>query len=179
MNIVVATLNEAKVNAVKETLSKYDFLKDTMVGSAVAISGVSDQPKSLEETVTGAVNRAKSVFKDCDLSFGIESGLMAVPQSKSGFMDVCVCAIYDGNEIHLGLSSAFEPPSEIVRQILEENIDMTEAANRIGLSSNKKLGSAEGLVGILTKGRLTRQAYTEQAVVTALVHLENSHLFKK
>lgn len=75
-------------------------------------SSVSNQPKSLDETVRGAMNRALGSFVDCSYSFGIESGLMAVPNTKSGFMDVCVCAIYDGTEYHIGLSSAWEAPKQ-------------------------------------------------------------------
>ena len=57
--------------------------------------------------------------------------------------------------------------------ILNDKINMTEATLKAGFSSNPKLGSAEGLIGVLSKGKLTRKDYTKQAICTALIHLED------
>jgi radical SAM protein with 4Fe4S-binding SPASM domain len=78
MNIKIASQNPVKVEALKEILLDYNHLQDAKVESVDVSSGVSDQPKSLEETISGAKNRAKTAYIDCDYSFGIESGLMAV-----------------------------------------------------------------------------------------------------
>lgn len=102
---------------------------------------------------------------------------MSVPQTKTGCMDVCVCAIYDGNTYHLGISSAFEPPREVVRLVFEKGMDLNDATHHLGLSANEKVGSAEGLIGILTKNRVTRKDYTQQAIRMALMHLENPSLY--
>ncbi len=174
MIIKVASTNSIKVDAVQEILQDYSHLKDASVVSLNVSSGVSDQPKSLEETVQGAMNRAKNAFRDCTYAFGIESGLMSVPSTKSGFMDVCVCAIFDGNEYHLGLSSAWEAPKQVMHHMLVEGLDMTQAAVKAGFTDNPNIGAAEGLVGIVTKGRLTRKDYTKQAIRTALIHIEES-----
>lgn len=167
------------MNAVRETFDGYQmFLGCEIIGIEV-LSGVFDQPKSLEETVTGAKNRAKNAFKQekCDYAIGLESGLAHVPGSKCGFMDFCVCVVYDGNEFHLGISCGFECPKEVSRLMLEEGLNMTEAANKVGLSNNPRLGSAEGLIGVLTKGRITRKEATKQAIITALIHIENPNDF--
>jgi inosine/xanthosine triphosphatase len=140
-------------------------------------SGVADQPKSLEETMRGAMNRAKGALKDCDYSIGLESGLMHVPLSKTGYMDVCVCAIYDGNEFYFGLSSAWEfPDKKILDMMLNEGLDMSQAINKAGLTNNTNVGSENGAIGILTKGRMGRKEYTKQALRTALIHLEPNDL---
>lgn len=172
MKIIVGSKNPIKIAAVAESLALYPHLASAEVSGAEAPSGVSDQPKTLEETVQGAINRAKGAFKDCDYSFGLESGLMAVPNTKSGFMDVCVCAIFDGTEYHLGLSSAWEAPKSVMEHMLKDGLDMNDAAFKAGLTDDPKVGSAEGLVGIMTKGRLTRKEYTKEAIRTALIHLE-------
>lgn len=178
MKIIVASTNPQKIKAVSDLILKYDFLAKANIEGVNVNSGVSDQPKSLEETVQGAINRAKSTFNNTDYSFGIESGLMKVPHTKNGIMDVCVCAIFDGENIHLGLSSAFEPPKKIVDLIHNKGMNMSDACLEAGLTNNPNLGSSEGLIGILTRGRLDRLAYTTQAVMTALIHLESVHLFK-
>ncbi len=177
MKINVGSENPIKVGAVKEMLAQYDFLQPVELRAVSADSGVADQPKSLEETVRGAINRARNAFDSCDLSFGLESGLISVPNTKNGFMDACVCAIYDGREYHLGMSSAFELPPRVAKLMTDKGLDMSQACNEAGLSDNPKLGSAEGAIGILTRGRMTRMDYTKQAITTAMIHLENADLF--
>lgn len=172
MKITIASQNPAKVEALKEMIADYSYLKDAEIVPVGVSSDVGDQPKSLEETVWGAMNRAKNAYADCDYSFGIESGLMAVPNTKSGYMDVCVCAIFDGHEYHLGLSSAWEAPHEVSRYMLEEGLNMNDAAYKAGLTKNMNIGSAEGLVGVVTKGRLTRKGYTKEAIRMALIHID-------
>jgi len=173
MNINVGSKNRAKVEAVEEILKEYPHLADTHVKAIGTESGVANQPLSLDETMQGAMNRAKGAWNDCDYSIGLESGLMRVPASKTGYMDVCVCAIYDGREFHFGLSSAWEfPDKRILDSMLGEGLDMSQAINKFGLTKNPGIGSEEGAIGILTKGRLDRKEYTKQALRTALIHID-------
>ena len=128
MKVIVASKNPVKVDAVREVIQDYDLFKCAELFALEVSSGVSEQPKSLEETVQGAINRAKSAFiEGCIYSFGIESGLMVVPQTKTGSMDFCVCAIYDGKQCHLGFSCAFEFPTKVTKIIHELGIDANEA----------------------------------------------------
>ncbi len=127
---------------------------------------------SLDETIKGAIKRAQGSFNNCQYSVGLESGLISVPYTQTGYMDVCACAIFDGHNYYLGLSSAWEPPAKIVQYIIQEGLDMNEAAFKAGLTPNKKVGSAEGLVGIVTKGKLSRKEYTKEAIRMALIHLD-------
>jgi len=169
----IGSENKAKVRAVAEILSEYPHLAHAEVRGMRTNSGVSDQPKSLDETVNGAMNRARSAFLDCQYSVGIESGLMHVPGAKSGYMDVCAAAIYDGKEFHLGLSSAWEfPDRAIIRSMVGEGLDMSKAINKAGLTQNPAIGSEEGAIGIMTRGRIDRKEYTKQALRMALIHLE-------
>ena len=174
MNIAVGSKNKAKVDAVREILQDYPHLAGAQVAGFDVSSGVSDQPKSIEETVNGATNRARVAFEKCercDYAFGLESGLMKIPETKTGYMDVCACAIYDGKEFHLGLSSAWEHRG-IFEIVIKEGLDISAATNKLGLTKNPEIGAAEGAIGILTKGHLNRKEYTKQALRTALIHLE-------
>lgn len=174
MKIVVGSKNKVKVGAVEEILKEYPHLADAEVRGVETDSGVSAQPKSLDETMRGAMSRAKGAFGDgADYGIGLESGLMHVPLAKTGYMDVCVCAIYDGKEFYFGLSSAWEfPDKSVTKLMIEKGLDMSEAINRTGLTKNPRIGSEEGAIGILTKGRLTRKEYTKEALRAALIHLE-------
>lgn len=175
--ISVGTKNSAKLEAVADLIKEYDFAEGVKLSSVKVDSGVSEQPKSLEETIMGAKNRAKSAFSDCEISVGLESGLMKVPHTKSSFMNVCVCAIFDGENYHIGLSSAFEYPRKVIDLVLEEGMDVSEAFLRSGLTENPKIGSQGGAIGILTKGKLVRKNLTRQSIEMALIHLENPDLY--
>ena len=176
--INLGSLNPIKIEAVKEVISDYNFLMPFIIHPLDVFSGVSKQPKSLEETISGAINRSKNSFKNCNYSFGIESGLMKVPETKTGYMDVCVCSIYDGEFHNIGLSSAFEFPKKIIDLIFGRSMnDVNQAFYNAGLTHNEKIGASEGAIGLLTHGRVTRKDYTKQAIQMALIHLENSELY--
>lgn len=173
MKIVVGSKNPAKVEAVREILQDYPHLKDAEVVGVEVASGVEEQPLTVESIANGAVNRARAAFVDCDYAIGLESGFMQMPHTKSGYLEACYAAIYDGHDFHVGLSSGFECPDvEIMRLIREEGLNLAEAANKVGLVEDPAIGSGQGVIGILTKGRMDRKEYTKQALRTALIHID-------
>ena len=173
MKIGVGSKNKTKVNAVAELLKDYPMFNGAqIVGVDVEIEEFG-HPKNLKETVAGAVDRAKQAYAGYDYGFGIESGLMKVPQTKTGYMEVAVCAIFDGKQIHMGLSQAYEWPSKVLNKILREGMDGSQAMKAAGLTFHEKLGERDGFVGLFTKGRTNRTEYNKAAVVMALMHLEN------
>lgn len=171
MRVRVGSKNEVKIEAVREALALYEMFDGAEVEGVAASSDVSEQPKSLEETVRGAQNRARSAFEGCDYAVGLESGLVAVPGSKAGYVDMCCCAIFDGSDMHLGFSPAFEPPAGITKLVFEEGHDLSSASKEIGLTTSDEIGKEEGLIGIVTKGAINRKEYTRQAVIMAIAHL--------
>ena len=180
MKIIIGTTNKSKSEAVREVFSEYEMFSGADLEFVSVDSGVSDQPKSLEESVRGAQNRARNAFSSqfgCDYSMGIESGLFEIPLSDGSWGDLCVCVIFDGKNFAHGFSCGIELPQKITDLMLNDGLDMTQASNEAGLSKNPKLGEAEGLIGVLTKGRISRKRYTKQAIMTALIKLENKDLY--
>lgn len=177
MKIGVGSKNKTKVDAVAQILRDYPMFDGADVTGVDAHIEQFGHPKNIEETVAGAVGRAKQAYVNHDYGFGIESGLMAVPQTKSGYMEVAVCAIYDGKQIHLGFSQAYEWPKKVLDMILNQGMDGSQAMKAAGLTQHEKLGEHEGFVGIFTKGRTNRTEYNKAAVVMALMHLENPEHF--
>lgn len=181
MKINVGSTNQVKVQAVAEALKLYDDFSGAQVGGVKVASDVSDQPRSMEETIRGAKNRAQAAYQDrapddtvgASFGFGIESGLMSVPHTKTGYMDFSVCAIYDGNDFHLGFSPALECPQEVIDCVEKKGMNLNEAFYHVGLTDNPEVGSAEGMIGLLTKNRMTRKDYTKQAILMAMIHLDN------
>lgn len=179
MKIHVGSKNKTKVQAVHDAVKLYPalFPKPQIEGIDVVVD-IFHHPKNIEETVNGAVTRAKKAFTDCDYSFGLEGGLLQVPHSKSGFMEIGVCAIYDGRTVNLGLSPAFEWPTEVTKLILTNKADASQAFKQLGLTHHEKLGAQQGgIVGFLTSGRLTRKDQTKYSIIMALIHLEKPELF--
>ncbi len=179
MKIHVGSKNQTKVMAVEEAIALYPklFPKPEIRGVDVDID-LFGHPKNLKETVRGARERAKKAFSDCDYSFGLEGGLMKVPLSKSGFMEVGACAIYDGKNYYLGLSPAFEWPKKVTDLILSNKADASQAFKQLGLTQHEKLGAVKGgIVGVLTGERLTREEFTKYSIIMALSQLEKPEFF--
>ncbi len=176
MKINIGTANPIKIEALRETLSGSEILRESQVKGVDTGSTVAEQPKSLKETVRGAKNRARAAFKDCDFSVGIEDGLMAVPGTLTGYMNIGICAFYDGKRYYLGTSAAFEYPPKAI-ELVKKGFDINQAFHMIGLTDNPKVGSAEGAIGILTRGRWSRKETAKQAVIAALLQLENKELY--
>lgn len=167
--IHVASLNKNKVNAVKEVFPEF------IVRGIVCPSGVREQPIGLREIITGAINRAKRVYDDCMYSVGIEDGISSVPQTASGYMNFCCCAIYDGRRIYIGLGPAFEYPPECTRKVIENGITISEAF--LPVSGKPEIGYEMGIIGWLTAGRIDRKDYTKQAVEMARIQIDNKELY--
>lgn len=174
MKIGVGSKNKTKVGAVEEVLLASEMFSHAQVGGVAVQIEEFGHPKNLEETVEGAVQRAKQAYVGNDYGIGIEGGLMAVPQTKTGHMEVAVCAIFDGKQIHLGLSPAYEWPHKVLHKILHEGLDGSQAMRETGLTNKQKLGEHEGFVGLFTRGRTNRTEFNKAAVMMALMHLENA-----
>lgn len=180
MKIIIGSANPQKIKAVQELASVYEFMQNADVLGVEVDSGISDQPKTLDEIILGAKNRAQNAFNsttDATLGFGIESGIMPAPHTKTGFVNLCACAIYNGNDFYIGLSGAFELPSEVINLIINEGMNTSEACKKIGLTSHEYVGHADGIIGILSKSKLTRLTYSKQAAQMALVRYENKNLY--
>ena len=179
--VAIGSTNKVKVQAVEAVIQGYPQFVDARLVPISADSEVSDQPLSLEETIRGAKNRAKNAFAACDActySFGIESGLFEAPGTETGFLYGSICSIYDGTRYAIGISCGFEVPPAVLDLVRSDGLELCNAVHQAGVTANPKLGAAEGLIGLLTQGRIDRQKYTEQCITTALIQLENSHLYQ-
>lgn len=131
-------------------------------------------PKNMDEITKGAIDRAKHAFIDCTYSFGLESGLIEVPRSKSGYMEIQACAIFDGSNIHLGLSTGFEWPKNVTELIMSGQADGSQAFKIAGYTANEKQGATKGgIIGLLTNGLKTREDQIKDSIVMAMIHLEH------
>ncbi len=169
--IRVASLNRNKINAVKEVFPSFE------VEGTYCKSGVREQPLSLNETIEGAIFRAKAVFENCEYSIGIEDGIAQVPNTQSGYMNFCACAIYDDKRIYLGLAPAFEYPPKFIEKALDGGMTISQAF--VPVTGKPDIGYEEGIIGWLTGGKINRKDYTKLAVEMAKVQIDNAALYRK
>tara|TARA_Y100000310_G_scaffold57777_1_gene52984 strand:+ start:336 stop:881 length:546 start_codon:yes stop_codon:yes gene_type:complete len=174
MRINVGSRNPTKLEAVTEVFQEYDFLKEADIRGIDLDSFVSDQPFSFEETLQGAFNRAKNCFGNADYSIGLESGILH--QTRGGLLDGTICVIYNEEHYVTGVSSCFPVPGVIAERLLDGQ-NMSQATLAAGLTKSEAIGSEEGLIGILSKGHVTRKEYTKTAIRNALFGLQNLELY--
>jgi len=177
MKVGVGSKNKTKVNAVEEVLKDYPLFNSAEVTGIPVQVEEFGHPKNIDETVAGAIDRAKQAWAGNDYGFGIEGGLIEVPYSKTGYMEVAACAIYDGKQLHLGLSPACEWPRQVLDGILHKGLDGSQAMKAAGITTEVKLGENKGFIDIVTKGRMDRTAFNKASIVMALVHLENPEYY--
>lgn len=171
IHICLGSQSPPKLAGVKGAFSSYPFFKDATYEGVSVPSGVADQPMSEEETVQGAQNRAKGAFSSqCFLSVGIESGMKKSDAVESGWLDQSIAVLYDGKRFFVGWSPSIALPTSVVKPVLEEGVELSEAFRIAGFVADNNIGKRNGFVGLLTHDVLTRETYTQCAVVMAIAH---------
>jgi len=179
MKIGVGSKNKTKIAAVRDAVTLYPnlFPEAEVIGMDVAVEEFG-HPKNIAETISGAVSRAKRAFDGCDYGFGLEGGLIEVPQTVSGHMETGACAIYDGTNVYLGLAPSFEWPKNVTEMILRGEADASQAFKKLGLTEHEKLGAMDGgIIGMLTNSRLPREDFSRFSILMALIHLEKAEMY--
>jgi inosine/xanthosine triphosphatase len=171
--IVVASTNPVKIQAALAGFRAM-FPGQEFNAQGVSVpSGVSDQPMSDEETLNGALNRARAAqtqHPNADYWVGIEGGC----EEKFGVLWAFAWVVLLANGL-VGKSrtGAFVLPNEIA-ELVRQGVELGIADDRVFGRSNSKQGN--GAVGILTADVIDRERYYEHAVVLALVPFQNPSL---
>lgn len=179
MKIGVGSKNKTKIAAVLDAIALYPglFPNAEVVGVEVQVEEFG-HPKNIDQTIAGAVDRARQAFVGCEYGFGLEGGLIAVPQSVSGYMETGACAIFNGTNIYLGLAPSFEWPKRVTEMILSGEADASQAFNKLGFTEHEKLGAMDGgIIGMLTNGRFPREEFSKLSILMALIHLEKAEMY--
>lgn len=148
MQIAVGTLNQAKVKAVE------NVFPDAEVISCDVSSNVSKQPFSDEETIRGAINRAKNALRkiNADLGIGLEGG---VTETAYGLM-LCnwgALVLRGGDEpIIAGGARILLPPAVAAR--LRKGQELGSVMDDFCKRENIRIH--EGAIGIFTNGEIDR-----------------------
>lgn len=161
MKVVVGSKNAAKMSAVENGCKAY-WPDIEMLGVDVA-SGVRDQPIGLDETVQGAVNRAKAAFaaaEAVDLAFGLEGGVMEIAGRMVLFG---VAAVFDGKEVAAAQTGGVPLP-DTWAEALKNGEELGPFMAKIFKDYNRKIGA----MPFLTRGVILREDEFTVAVKGAL-----------
>jgi inosine/xanthosine triphosphatase len=167
MIAVIGSRNPVKIAAARAVLSRVHGEKVQIEACSVE-SGISHQPWGDEETLRGALNRARAALRvdGASLGIGLEGGLVEV--DRHVFTCAwCAVAREDGATGVAGGANLLLPPAvaEAVRAGAELGPTMDAFT---GLQDTKH---HEGAIGILTAGHLSRQSAYEHVLTLAMARL--------
>jgi len=163
MKIAVGSTNPIKIAAVRAVTTKV-WPTAEVQGISVP-SRVRAMPMSDDECITGARNRATAAQRalDADLGLGLEGGAHQIDDRL--FLIGWVVAIDNSGQESIACAARMPLPPAVSQAILagrELGPVMDELTGRPGVSQ------AEGAIGILTQGLMTRQQAFEMGVTYAL-----------
>ncbi len=176
MRVGIGSMNEVKIEAVRICFEMFFGDADIIPVSVE----VPPQPIGFEETLRGAVIRAREALRraDAELGVGIEAGLMKMPHSITGYVDQHICAIVDlEDRVTLGFSMTLEFPAIVVEKLLSGRAREAEEVME-EISGMREIGRKGGAIGYLTRDRFRRIDLCVQAVASALIPRINPDLYK-
>lgn len=175
VKLAVGMINPPKVNAALVGIKKALKGEEMSIYEYEVRSGVPLQPVGDEETLRGAIARAKGAYDSHtkkhgvppDFAIGLESGVAASILCYSDLESFSWIAVYDGKMLGRARTSSVIMPPPITHLILEEGMEMTAAFDYFFDTTD--FNSSGGSIGHLTGGTISRATYYEQAVIMAFV----------
>lgn len=152
MNIMIGSKNPAKTESVREV---FQVLSQTQFTNVDVPSGVSEQPFSDEETIKGAVTRAKNALLSSDeaeIGIGLEGG---VQETAFG---LCLCnwgALVEKGQPPIIAGGARILLPEEIAQRLRQGEELGPVMDAYAKKNDVRKN--EGAVGIFTNGLITRK----------------------
>jgi inosine/xanthosine triphosphatase len=179
MKIAVGTENNAKIKAVELCFEKLNVSDYSLMCKTVD-SGVSDMPKSDEEMVLGAKNRAKNVYNhfseinpNIDYAVGIEGGITKLDTKY--FVKGWV-SVFNGKKFSLASGLALPFPDEIGKLIYLKDIELGPLMDK--LTGEHKLNTRGGSVGVMTKNKILRYEVFRDALVASFMEFMNCEFYE-
>ena len=173
--VVIASKNPVKISATEDGFKAMLSEEVCEFVGIPAESNVSDQPKSDEETLRGAKNRALNAQKiepEADFWVGQEGGVEDIDHGLSAFAWIAILS-KDGRMSIAKTGTWFLPDK--IANLIREGHEMGTADDMVFGETNSKQN--HGGIGLMTGNVITRKLFYEQAVITALIPFKNPTLF--
>lgn len=147
LKVYLGTTNTAKVTAVRNVLEPLGLEIIPMAVNSL----VSDQPKTDEETIKGATNRALALPTD-GLRVGLEAGVELLDGDL--FLTNYGVLIDQNNHVYKAGGTRITLPNEVKHAIFEEGLELADAMEKyFGLHNVKH---CDGAIGFFTEGMVKR-----------------------
>lgn len=174
MKIAVGSKNPVKIHAVELAFTQLWPTTTWDVVSIAVPSGISDQPMSDEEAITGAKNRAKLALEKlgADFGIGLEGGLHQIGEYwfDSGWMVVRDKTGKEG----IGSTVRAHTPASMMQHI-HAGKELGEVCDLVFGKVNSK--QSEGQFGLLTKNAVTRTSAYRDGLLIALAAFVHPDLY--
>ena len=172
--VAVGSTNPVKINAVSSAFARVWPNQEWECKSIGVDSGVSSQPFSDTETITGAVNRAQNSLKSlkADFGVGLEGGVQEI---NNNWFDCGWVAVTDKQGV-IGLGSTARiivPPAMV--EYLKQGEELGSVVDRFFNTQNAKQN--QGHFGLMTNNAVTRTSGYADGVMMALARFINPQLF--
>lgn len=172
---VVGSTNPVKVAAVRAVLER--VAPNARILSMSVPSTVRDQPFGDDETIRGALARARGAREaaGAELGIGIEGGVVEVASDRTLRTCAWAAVVDAAGRQGVGGSLAMPLPPAVATLIRDTGLELGVAMDRLTGEQNTK--HRQGAVGILTAGLVDRQAAYEVLVTYALAPFLTSQLW--
>lgn len=173
-DIIVSSKNPVKIGATKDGFARMFPDGDFAFRGVSVPSGVAEQPLSDNETLQGAINRARNA-KELEPAAMYWVGLEGGVHTADGEMQVFAWIVVLGHDGKMGRArtGSFFLPLETTK-LMRTGLELGEADNILYNKTNSK--QQTGTVGILTDNLITRQSFYADTVVLALIPFKNTQL---
>lgn len=175
VSIVIASKNPVKIQAVRVGFERMFPGLLANYESVSVHSGVGSQPLSDQETLNGAINRAKgamAIEPHANYWVGVEGGVECFQDEMTAFAWVVVLT---KQKMGKGRTGAFFLP-EAITSLIHQGMELGEADDIVFGRSNSK--QENGAIGLLTGDVIDRAQLYQQAVIFALIPFKNTHLYE-
>jgi inosine/xanthosine triphosphatase len=185
LRIAIGSTRRPKVDAVKQTLARlapaFGCRPEDMTFLTVdTASGVDETPRSLEDLMAGARNRARAMRhllnqkgQTADLYIGLEGGLWE--KERTVFLQSWAF-VTDGTHESFGSSGVIPLPDAVAEEAFHRRRSLSDVIDAFANQENVR--SNQGTWGVLTGDRLTRQESFELALLSALAPFYNHTLYR-
>ncbi len=179
-HIVIASSNPVKVQSALNGFNRMFPGMKFSFSTASVPSDVADQPRSDQEALLGARNRARHACQmapEADFWVGIEGGVQDWGIEMAAFAWIVILGHESSKGIlreGKGRTGTFFLP-KVVADLVRQGKELGEADDLVFKRSNSK--QENGAIGILTGDVIDRVQLYEQAVILALVAFKNKELY--
>ncbi len=161
VEVAVATSNPMKIRAVERVFNRF---YEARVKPVHIDHGVPEQPVGVQ-VYEGAYRRAVLALETAgaDFGVGIEAGPIKV--DPVGYLEGQIAVVASSEGIGVGVSPLFMLPDDVLERVVQ-GVELSEAFRH---KRSHDVGESIGIVGIVTRGAVTRQDLTEAALAMALI----------